>query len=144
MKERRDRILEEGFNILQEVCEEGIFEPIHDISGDEASTVFFKIQIEGQHKDIQPRSEKDALRYLSMNLTTLDLDWPLARAFYRLLKAGIGPNLIYNSEKSEEKIKAILQRMPKIMVNVKKGDVIVESGSFVGAEQTEKLYNYHI
>lgn len=141
---KRKEIFREGLVILEDMMHEGIYGPI-EVDGEEANDnpYFFSMQIDGRKKDGSVQSEKEALRYLSLNLSALDIEWGLSRAFFRVLKAGARPNLLYNAEKSEKKIQDALAALDPIVVNVKAGETIIEPGSLIGPEQMEQLRSYH-
>lgn len=141
----RKKIFSEGSIILKDIAREGIFQPMEpdlDNSRTTPSSYFYSIQIEGRDKKTNVLSQKDALRALSLNLSAMNIDWPLSRAIFRIFKAGVSPNLLYNASMSNKKIEAALAAMPPVSVKVKAGQTIIEPGSVVGPEQIEQLNAY--
>lgn len=143
----RKKIFSEGLIILKDISREGIFKPLEAEIGSSLNDIkgsyFYSIQIEGRKKDAKVQSEKDALRALSLNISALDVDWAVSRSIYRLLKPGIKPNLVYDTQKSSEKIQKAIQSMSAIIVEVQSGQTIIEPGSVIGPEQMEQLRAYH-
>ena len=140
---KRNQIFQEGAIILRDITRDGIYAPPESSKlKDSTSSFFFNIQIEGRQKDINVQTEKDALRRLSLNLGTLDVDWPLARALFRVFKTGAEPNLAFDSDKTETKIESALSAIGNVTVDIKEGQTIIEPGSTIGPEQLEQLKSY--
>ena len=140
---KRKQIFQEGAIILNDITRDGIYAPPEGSTlKDSTNTFFFNIQIEGRQKDINLQTEKDALRQLNLNLGTLDVDWPLARALFRVFKPGVQPNLVFDSAKTDQKIKSSLSAIGNFMADVKEGQTIIEPGSTIGPEQLEQLKAY--
>lgn len=140
-KAKRTQLFNEGLIILRDIVRDGIFE-MSENSNTQGDPYFYSIQIEGRISDSSVQSEKDALRYLSLNLGALDIDFPIARALYRILRPGIAPNLVYDPVKSEKKVEAAIAALKPIKVDVKYGQTIIEPGSIIGPEQLEQLKAY--
>ncbi len=144
--ESRKKIFNEGSIILKDITREGIFKPMEPESENSQKNItaphFFSIQIEGRDTKTNVLSEKDALRTLSLNLSAMNIDWPLSRAIFRILKPGLKPNLMYDASMSNKKIEKAIAMMPLVIIEVPSGQSIIEPGSVVGPEQIERLSAY--
>lgn len=143
-QETRKKIFSEGSIILKDIAREGIFKPIESESETNKNIppLFYSIQIAGRDTKTNVLSEKDALRSLSLNLSAMNIDWPLSRTIFRILKPGVAPNLIYDPQLSNRKIAAALEALPPVITEVQAGQTIIEPGSVIGPEQIEQLSAY--
>lgn len=145
--ETRKKIFNEGLITLTSISREGIFKPIEPElekhQENQIGSYFYSIQTEGRNPKNKVLSEKDALRYLSLNISAMDIDWPVSRALFRILKPGVKPNLLYDSAKSNDKINKAIKSMSPVVVEVEAGQTIIEPGSIIGPEQMEQLQAYH-
>ncbi|PWU06281.1 MAG: hypothetical protein C5B43_01980 [Verrucomicrobia bacterium] len=145
--ETRKKLFNEGLITLMSISREGIFKPFESTlentnTENKPESYFYNIQIEGRDTKTKVLSEKDALRYLSLNINAMDIDWPVSRALFRILKPAIKPNLLYNETKTNEKIQKALDSISPTIVEVHAGQSIIEPGSFIGPEQVEQLHAY--
>lgn len=143
--ETRKKLFNEGLITLINISREGIFKPFETQENalePKSENYFYGIQIEGRDTKTKVLSEKDSLRYLSLNLNAMDVDWPISRALFRILKPGVKPNLIYNTEKSNAKIQKAIESMAPVVVDVHAGQTLIEPGSIIGPEQMEQLHAY--
>ncbi len=144
--ETRKKLFNEGLMILMSLSHEGIFKPLESPEAtsqeNQPESYFYGIQIEGRDTKTKVLSEKDALRYLSLNINAMDIDWPVSRALFRILKPGVKPNLIYDSSKSNAKLQKAIDSISPVVVGVQAGQTIIEPGSIIGPEQMEQLHAY--
>lgn len=143
---KRKEIFDEGLIVLHNIMRDGIFQKIESSTTgiSEVSVPFFySIEIQGRRKDVHIKPEQEALRTLSTNLSALEIDWAISRAFYRILRNGVQPNLVFDPIKTEEKVQEVIQSMQPIVVHVESGETIIEPGSLIGPDQMEKLRAYH-
>lgn len=144
--ETRKKLFNEGIITLNSIAREGIFKPFESneiISREnQPESYFYNIQIEGRDTKRKVLSERDALRYLSLNINAMDIDFPVSRALFRILKPGVKPNLVYDSEKSNAKIQKAIENMSPIVLEIPAGQTLIEPGSTVGPEQMEQLRAY--
>lgn len=144
--ETRKKIFNEGISTLLSISREGIFKPLEqDIGQSEEgqNPYFYSVQIDERDAKTKVLSEKEALRYLSLNINAMDIDWSALRALYRILKPGVKPNLHYDEAKSNAKITKAIETMAPVVVEVAAGQTIIEPGSIIGPEQMEQLNAYH-
>lgn len=143
----RKKLFNEGLMILTSISHEGIYQPLESSSettvhDNQPESYFYSIQIDGRDKKTKVLSEKDALRYLSLNINAMDSDWPVSRALFRILKPGVKPNLIYDSAKSNAQLQKAIESISPVVVEVQAGQTIIEPGSIIGPEQMEQLHAY--
>lgn len=140
-RSKRTQIFNEGLILLRDIIRDGVI-PSNENEHNDGTTFFSSIQIEGRLSDSTVQSETDAVRYLSLNLGSLDIDFPVVRALFRILRPGIRPNLVYEKEKTEKKKEAAVAALKPVQVEVKRGQTIIEPGSIIGPEQLEQLKAY--
>lgn len=144
--ETRKKLFNEGLITLMSISREGIFKPFESTEvtshENQPESYFYSIQIEGRDTKTKVLSEKDALRYLSLNINAMDIDWPVSRALFRILKPGVKPNLTYDTEKSNAKLQKAIDAMAPVVIEVQAGQTLIEPGSIIGPEQMEQLHAY--
>ena len=141
---QRGIAFEEGLKIMQDIFREGIYDAEHsEIKLQTGRLSFFNIQKETGHiAQVEMQSEEDALRSLRINLLALDITREASAALYRHLRNGLGPNLIYDPVKSEERIQQVLASVEPVIISVEEGETIIEPGSKVMPIDIEKLNAY--
>lgn len=141
---QRGIVFEEGLKIMQNIFREGIYDAEHsEIKLQTGRLSFFNIQKETGHTaQVEMQSEEDALRSLRINLLALDITREASAALYRLLRNGLGPNLVYDPEKSEERIQQVIAGVGSVIISVEEGETIIEPGSKVMPIDIEKLNAY--
>ena len=142
--EHRDIVLKEGLTILREIFLEGVYDSEHSvIEADSGNLSFFNIHKDSGHiTQVEVQSEEDALRYLRINLSALDVSRELSVTLYRLLRKGLKPNLIYDQSKSDEKIKQVVSGVDPVTIRVEEGETIIEPGAKVSKLDLEKRAAY--
>lgn len=144
--ETRKKLFNEGLITLMSISREGIFKPFESTEvtshENQPESYFYSIQIEGRDTKTKVLSEKDALRYLSLNINAMDIDWPVSRALFRILKPGVKPNLAYDAEKSNAKLQKAIESMAPVVLEIQAGQTLIEPGSIIGHEQMEQLHAY--
>tara|TARA_B100001248_G_scaffold261773_1_gene254197 strand:- start:4601 stop:6979 length:2379 start_codon:yes stop_codon:yes gene_type:complete len=142
-REERARMFSEGLIILREIFREGIFDPNQStFPVNPEQPYFFSIEIDGYQNEVRAQSEEEALRFLRINLSALEIDPQKAKILYRILRAGVAPNLTYDAIKSEEKILKMLDTLGPITVHVAKDQTIIEPNTLVTAEKYEQFLVY--
>lgn len=143
-KEERKRLFKEGLWILRELYSEGILdENKSKITAGEDNLTFFDIRKEtGYINEVQVKSEAEALRFLRINLAVLTSKPNVAPSLFYILKEGLVPNLIYDQAKSEEKIKAAVDSVKPVWIQVQAEQTIIEPDARVTPEKYEQLSAY--
>ncbi len=142
--EHREIVLKEALTILQEIFLEGVYDSEHsEIKADIGNLSFFNVHKDSGHiTQVEVQSEEDALRYLRINLSALDISRELSGTLYRLFRKVLTPNLIYDQAKSDEKIKLVISKVNPVEINVEEGETIIEPGVKVSKLDLEKRAAY--
>lgn len=135
---KRKRLFEDGLFTLKEIFREGVFTP--DGINNSSLGDGFLIQVQGAKNN--PLTEEEALRFLRINLSALDVDPDISKALFRVLKAGLKPNVEYDPVATDKRNRLAAQRVAPVMVEVDKGQTIIEPGSRVTKEEYEQLTIY--
>ena len=142
--QRRAEILEEGLTILRETYREGIYDDEHAaIQAESSGLSFFDIHRDSGHiAQVEVRSEEDALRFLRINISFLDIPRELSATLYHLMRKGLEPNLVYDQRSSEAKIAQVVGSVDPVLINVDKGQTIIEPGLKITGLDLERLSAY--
>ncbi|OYV45578.1 MAG: hypothetical protein B7X06_04365, partial [Verrucomicrobia bacterium 21-51-4] len=103
---------------------------------------FFCIQIENAHGNSDVQSEEEALLGLRRQLRVIEIEPTALNALYRVLKAGLLPNLEYDPLETARKIEETAANIDPVMVRINAGEVLAEAGSVITEEQAERLHAY--
>ena len=143
-KDERKRLFQEGLWVLRELYSEGILEGSKaKISADEDNLTFFDIRKEtGYISEVHVKTEAEALRFLRINLSALTSKPTVASALFHILREGLAPNLTYDKDKSEKKIKAALKSVEPVWVRVRAEQTIIEPDALVTPDKYEQLVAY--
>ena len=133
----RAAIFENGLDALREIYSEGV----HDasFSGSDAGGVVV-YQVARPAGDVSPRpvqSMEDALTFLRVSLAADGVPRPAAQALFRLFRAGVTPNLVFDQAATQARVSEAVRGMRQATVNVERGQVIIEAGERVTPEQYE-------
>lgn len=142
--EKRDQIFTEALITIKELMRDGIYDVSEsNIYNLAQEGYFFNFEIEGStNREVRYQNEEEALRYLRINIASMDIKANLATVIFHIFKAGLVPNLIYDAQKSNEKIEAALSTVEPVYIYVEKGQTIIEPGVEVSAEALEQLSAY--
>ncbi len=137
----RFAILENGLVTLQELYREGICNDHQELvaAGNGAITAY---QVRGSDGQIVPsrvQSREDALTFLRINLNAEGVGRDGAGALFRLFRNGLTPNLVFDSVATGRQRARAEAALKDVVVNVQKGQVLVEPGMRISAEQFELL-----
>jgi len=146
----RNALIEVGLEILAQIYADGV----HDsslISGTAAAELPL-IQVAGAGSGgnssveaasaIAPRriqSQEEALAYLRLNLSGEDVPRSAQLALFRLLRHGVSPNLVFDREATAARQRALLANLKPVVIEVARGETIVEPDTRVSPEQYEML-----
>jgi len=144
----RSALIEVGLEILAQIYADGV----HDSSliPGTASGELPLIQVAspggsgpiGEAAAIAPRriqSQEEALSYLRLNLSGEDVPRAAQVALFRLLRHGVSPNLVFDREATAARQRAILANLKPVVIEVSRGETIVEPDTRVSPEQYEML-----
>ncbi|MDR2735379.1 MAG: HDIG domain-containing protein [Puniceicoccales bacterium] len=136
----RTSILLEALSIVREILCDGVYSDRDLLNKDESYLI--NIEISGQMKKAHIRSTEEALRYLRIQLESMDVPFELKQALLRIVKIGIAPNLSYDETATNAKIFKVMQEVKPVIDTVNVGDVIVEAGTVVKSDVRERLMAY--
>ena len=139
----RYRLLSQGLTVLWNIYREGIFSPV-SAQGD-VSSRFSLIKItneQGDTREVRFKKPTEALLDLRVGLSELEKSEVVYQALFEIMKEGIKVNLYYNEKDHNKEIKAALDKVEPVVVNIDTGDTIIELGSIVTERDMEKLNAY--
>jgi cyclic-di-AMP phosphodiesterase PgpH len=142
-REQRTQALDEGMRVLTDLYRQGIYSEVHNPVQASGSLSFMKISANGGGiEEAEVLGEEQAKSDLKINLSSLEIPREAFVALFRIMRAGMEPNLVFDQTRTSEIIEASLARMPASVVNVRMGETIVEPGMRVGELQFEQLQAY--
>ena len=137
--ERRATLIESGLSVLRQIYADGI----HDDNMVEDTPGHISVlQVEGPGGSITARhvqSLEEALTYLRINLSGEDVPRKVSFALFRILRNGVSPNLIFDRESTTQRQQASIKQLKPVIVNVARGQTIIEPDKRVTPEQYEML-----
>lgn len=141
---QRHLVIGEGLMILREIYRQGVYDPSNqDIRIDTDSLIRLNILTEtGDLAQVEVQSEEDALRFLRINLSALDIPREASSALFHLIRNGLVPNLEFDPVKTEEKRSLVQNEIDPIIIQVAEGQTIIEPDTKVRALEQEQLAAY--
>jgi putative nucleotidyltransferase with HDIG domain len=142
--ERSKAIADEGLIILGEIFQKGVYQQddAFNIGSGERLTLFNVEDELGNIQDVEILSEEEGLRTLRIQLTALDIPRESTVALFRILRAALVPNLVFDSARTKERVAAAQDSIEAYLIAVGEGETIVEPNSKVTALQYEQLEAY--
>ncbi|MBN1404769.1 MAG: HDIG domain-containing protein [Opitutales bacterium] len=142
--EERQQALEEGLRILADLYRQGIYDeaqnPVRSTGG---SMSFLKIENEnGDIVQAEVLSEEQAISDLKINLSSLDIPRNAFLALFRVMRAGLQPNLVFDQQRTDAIVDEAVRNMEPRTVSVSLGETIIEPGLKVSDLQYEQLQAY--
>lgn len=142
LEDSRDRfaLVENALVVLREIYNEGIYDsmvPTGTMEG--RATVFRVAKPTGEISQRPVQSMEEALTYLRINLAAEGTARETAAAMYRIARNGLTRNLIYDDQATKRLQEEALKSLKPVVVQVERGQTIVEPGTRVTPEQHEML-----
>lgn len=137
----RFTLVENGLVILREIYSQGV----HDgtlLFGDSSDGRVTTVQIAQEDGSIAQQgaeSMEDALMLLRINLGAEGMGRETWVPLFRIFRNGLTPNLIYDQEATGRRQAEALAMFKPVVVNVERGQTILEPNTHVTAEQYEML-----
>ena len=128
---------ENGVAALRDLYEQGVQDGSFGNAGPTSATILQIVRPNGQIVQRPVQSMEDALTFLRVNLTSEGLPRNAASALFRFFRNGLAPNLVFDREASQAREALAVSRLKPVMVNVVRGQTIIEPGERVTAEQYE-------
>ncbi len=142
--EKRPEVIREGILILREIYREGVYDSNNqDINVGSGSLLRLNIITEaGELAQVEVQSEEDALRFLRINMSALDIPREASSALFHLLRNGLAPNLEFDPAKTEELRLKVESEINPVVVKVIEGQTIIEPDTKVRPLELEQLAAY--
>jgi membrane-associated HD superfamily phosphohydrolase len=133
----RTQIFQECVSILHEIAKDGVYldDPLVPKS-DESFIRLYGFKIKGRQQQ-RVRTQEDAVHYARTHILSLELDRDVATIFFKILKQGIKPNLVYDAEESRIDANIIARAIKPIIVKRSIGDVVLEKDTVIDQEAYE-------
>ena len=138
--ESRTALIESGLRVLRDIYNEGI----HDGrigAGDSTTgvTVTHVLNADGSSARRVSQSMEQAFTALRINLAAEAGGRELGLPLYRIFRNGVAPNLIFDLQATRRLQENALRELQPVIVDVARGQTIIEPGIRVTAEQFEML-----
>ncbi|MCR6656235.1 MAG: HDIG domain-containing protein [Opitutus sp.] len=130
-------LFENGFAALSDLYEQGVQDGSFGNAGPTSATILQIVRPNGQISQRPVQSMEDALTVLRVNLASEGLPRNAQSALFRLFRNGLAPNLVFDREASEAREALAVSRLKPVVVNVVRGQTIIEPGERVTPEQYE-------
>ncbi|MDP0500641.1 MAG: HDIG domain-containing protein [Verrucomicrobiota bacterium JB022] len=142
--ERRQEAVQEGLVLMRDLLETGIYDAENGaFQATQGRLRFFDVHDrQGRVQQVEILSLEDALRSLRINLTALDIPRESSIALFRLLRPGLQPNILYDEQRTNERIAKAVASIEPVSVEVREGEIIIEPNTTVTDLQKEQLEAY--
>ena len=134
---QRNRLLDESLFILQEMLQKGVWDddPLY-------GTLYFQTFDPISDPQQQRLTVGNALRLLRTRIFATVSQYDVANALIHIMRYGLKPNFICDQERTQEKMRQVVEQTPNVTVHAVAGDVVVEFGQIVTAEVLERWQAY--
>jgi putative nucleotidyltransferase with HDIG domain len=138
----RALVFENGLSTLRTLYAEGVTDSALGGMAPGSAVVFQISRADGHVSQRPVQTLEDALTLLRVNLATDNLPRPATLAVFRLFRFGLTPNIVYDRAATEARQTAAGNTIKPVVVNVARGQSIIEPGDRVTPEQFE-MFNAH-
>jgi len=135
--ENRSALFENGLAALREIYAEGVHDSTLTGGGAGTAAVFQIVRPNGEISQRPVESLEDALTFLRVSLASQGVARPAAQALFRFFRNGVTSNLVFDQTATRKRTAEALSNLHPVTVNVVRGQVIIEAGERVTAEQYE-------
>jgi putative nucleotidyltransferase with HDIG domain len=137
---QRFTVVENALLVLGEIYAQGVHDGnvLATIVGSGDITVF-QISKSEQVSNQAVESVEDALTLLRINLAAEGIGRQTTLALFRIFRNGVTPNLVYDQDATRLLQMQALADLRPVIVEVRRGETIIEPGTRVTAEQYEML-----
>lgn len=136
---QRAKYFDHGLAALNDLYQEGVHEAGFINGSTEGVSIFQVVRPDGEIAPRSAQSMEDALTFLRINLAAENVPREVSLAFFRILRNGLKPNLVFDREATARREHAVAGEVPPVTVSVARGQPIIEPGARVTAEQYEML-----
>jgi putative nucleotidyltransferase with HDIG domain len=133
----RAALFDNGLAALRDLYREGITDSSLGAAGPDRSIVFEVTRANGGAAPLAVQSMEEGLTLLRVSLANDSIPRPSAQALFRLFRAGLTPNLVFDRAATAARQNAAAQTIRPVVVNVPRGQTIIEPGERVSPEQYE-------
>lgn len=137
--DQRAKYFEMGLQALADIYNEGVHDSSFTSTSPDSVAVFQIARPGGEVALRQVQSMEEALTFLRINLTGDTVSRDAAVAIFRILRNGLRPNLVFDREATALREAEAVRELKSIVVNVARGQTIIEPGTRVTPEQYEML-----
>jgi len=134
----------EGLGLLRGLFLQGVYDETQEaLRQDGQALGFLNVRRSGggvQQSDLL--TQEAALRSLRVNLSVLDVPLPVRAALFRVLRAGLQPNLTFDETATAALIERAEAQVEPVRVTVREGDTIIEPNRRVNRFELEQLTAY--
>jgi hypothetical protein len=135
----RTEIFENGLATLRDVYAQGVTDSTLGSLSPGSAVVFQIARPDGAVSQRPVQSMEDALTGLRVSLGTNNVPRQAAQAVFRLFRFGLTPNVTFDRAATLERHQSAAAIIKPVIVNVPRGQTIVEAGRLVTPEQHEML-----
>ncbi len=137
----RFAIAENGLATLREIYHEGVYDGGSNLTprGNDSVALFRVRRPNGEVAQVRVQSMEEALTFLRINLAAEGVSRDATLALYRVFSNGVTPNLIFDRDATERLQQQAIADLKPFVVQVERGETIVEPGTRVTPEQYEML-----
>jgi putative nucleotidyltransferase with HDIG domain len=133
----RSALFENGLAALREIYAEGVHDSTLTGGAADTAAVFQIVRPNGEISQRPVESLEDALTFLRVSLASQGVPRPAAQALFRFFRNGVTSNLVFDQAATRKRTAAALGSLRPVPVSVVRGQVIIEAGERVTAEQYE-------
>ncbi len=135
----RAEIFENGLATLRDLYARGITDSALGNVSPGNAVVFQIARPDGEIGQRSAQTREEALTVLRVSLGSANLPRPAAQAVFRLFLFGVNTNVVFDREGTTRRHASATKALKPVIVNVPRGQAIVEAGDLVTAEQYEML-----
>ncbi|HEX3731267.1 MAG TPA: HDIG domain-containing protein [Opitutaceae bacterium] len=139
----RATLFETGLAALREIYESGVRDDLLLAGEGQDGVAVFQIVRPSGDVSLRPvQSLEDALTFLRVSLAADGVPRPAAQALFRFFRNGVTPNLVFDREGTQKRVSEALHGLRPVVVNVNRGQTIIQTGERVTAEEFEMFRAY--
>jgi cyclic-di-AMP phosphodiesterase PgpH len=135
----RAELFDNGLATLRDIYAQGVTDSALGSLSPGNAVVFQIARPDGEVTQRPVQTVEDALTGLRVSLATSNVPRQAAQAIFRLFRFGLTPNVVFDRNATVARHKTASAAIKPVMVSVEMGQVIIEPGTRVTAEQHEML-----
>ena len=133
----RAALFENGLATLRDLYAEGVSDAALAGTTPGNAIVFQIARPSGDTSRRPVQSMEDALTLLRVSLATDGVPRPAAQALFRVFRFGLTPNVVFDRDATQARESAAARSVKPVVVNVTRGQTIIDAGDRVTPEQYE-------